>query len=295
MSGLNRYLASLERLEGVPPAGEPPRNAPRFMRQLRIIPYAEFKRRVESYDEEFTDWMFAGDAVIIRGVVNPDTIRRLRHDLHHWGLTTPSSFHKVLDGVPNFHRIVDEDMAKNYSTKAPRHNFYFFRHNPDPFGIWPMINEFLGLCKMFGGFPRDAFVQNRPSDGLVDRISSAHYPSGTGRIERHLDPWNNQRTIMSIQMTKLGVDFQSGGLYFVTQDDREVHIDPLVEPGDGVIAYPTVTHEVKIIDGHVDHPDWTDIRGRWFLGLYTMEPNYVADAVRPTSRPASRHPSEELR
>ncbi|OGH59277.1 MAG: hypothetical protein A3G34_03060 [Candidatus Lindowbacteria bacterium RIFCSPLOWO2_12_FULL_62_27] len=283
--GGNKYLAELESLNGVPPDGKAPSHAPAFMRELREVTFSEFKKRVDSYDREFTESMFAGDAYIIRGVVPEDKLRRLRKELHEWGKTVEPSFHKVQDGIPNFHRIITPDIVKKYALKYPRHDYYFFRHNPDPFGVWPMINEFWSYTKKWGGFDPDECVRNIPSDGLVDRIVVAHYPAGIGYIERHQDPWGHQRTIMSIQMTQLDVDFRSGGLYFIDQQGREVTSEGRTRVGDAVINYPTVTHGVNPVDMDTLNPDWSSMKGRWFFGLYTMETDCLVHA-RHTGNPA---------
>ncbi|MEK8022825.1 MAG: hypothetical protein AAB229_03355 [Candidatus Hydrogenedentota bacterium] len=283
--GGNKYLEEIENSSDVPCDGKAPSHAPQFMRELRSITFPEFKKLVDSYDREFTDSMFAGDAYIIRGVVNPDSLRKLKADLHAWGQNCPPSFHKVQDGVPNFHRIITDDLVKKYALKYPRHDYYFFRHNADPFGVWPMINEFWSYTKKWGGFAPDECIQNVPSDGLVDRIVVAHYPAGIGYIERHQDPWGHQRTIMSIQMTQRGEDFQSGGLYFIDREGREITSEGITKIGDAVINYPTVAHGVHRIDENAPRPDWNSINGRWFFGLYTMETDCLVHA-RHTGKPA---------
>ena len=74
-------------------------------------------------------------------------------------------------------------------------------------------------------------------------------------------------------MSKYGDDFEDGGIYFLDKKDKIVFLEPEVEKGDAVIAYPTVVHGVNIIDEH-KKPNWhDDPKGRWFLGLYTNDSN----------------------
>ena len=37
----------------------------------------------------------------------------------------PNTFHKMLEGCPDYHRIITPEIAKNYSVGAVRHTTYF--------------------------------------------------------------------------------------------------------------------------------------------------------------------------
>ena len=46
-------------------------------------------------------------------------------------------------------------------------------------------------------------------------------------------------------------------------------------------CYPTVIHGVDAVDSD-EEVDWTTQKGRWFLGLYSNDSNYVKNRVSVT-------------
>ena len=95
----------------------------------------------------------------------------------------------------------------------------------------------------------------------------------------HTDPYHNQKAILGIYLSKYGEDFEDGGIYFLDKKDKIVFLEPEIEKGDAVIAYPTVVHGVNTIDEH-KKPKWNDDpKGRWFLGLYTNDSNEKTNRI----------------
>ena len=100
-----------------------------------------------------------------------------------------------------------------------------------------------------------------------------------GKIPIHTDPYHNQKAILGIYLSKYGEDFEDGGIYFLDKKDKIILLEPEIERGDAVIAYPTVLHGVSTIDEH-KKPNWSeDPRGRWFLGLYTNDSNVKKNRI----------------
>ena len=110
------------------------------------------------------------------------------------------------------------------------------------------------------GWSADEFCANRPSDGVVDRLHIHHYPRGLGEQELHADPPARQKFIQGFNLTTLGQDYYSGGLYFIQSDNGKVFVDEHLTKGDGYIAYPTVIHGVEKIDCQ-SAPDWSRAKG----------------------------------
>ncbi len=255
---------------------------PTRMRTYHAISLLEFETRVRSYDEELTENIYAGDAYIIRDVIEASILEEMKKKAREWGEQRDQEYQPMIEGARDFHQLITEDgAAKLYKISPIRHSYFFFRWNGDPLGAFKHGDHIWGLVKTFGGFSYDEFINNKPRDGIVDRSQIAHYPPGAGLIPKHTDPFHNQKLILGVYMSQYGEDFEEGGIYFVDQNEREILLEPFIKKGDAVVAYPTMVHGVARIDPHRE-PDWDTNRGRWFLGLYTNDSNEKKDRV--TSR-----------
>ena len=257
-----------------------PETHPRSMRNAVKCEWEEFRGNVLKQDpkfvKDFVSSLYAGDIYILKDSYPREFCHELKNKAFDCGKSTPQSFHKVFEGSPDFHRVVDQELAKHYSFMRIKHHYYFYRWNGDPLNIWGEIDSKWGIFKFLGGFRLDEYVSNRPKEGIVDRIHIHHYPSGAGEIETHSDPYKNQRTIMGAQMSEKGTDFKSGGLYFIDKKGEKVNVEDEIKLGYSYIAFTTVHHGVEIIDAGTK-VDWNNHRGRWFLGFYSLESDEVKD------------------
>ncbi len=250
--------------------------------------YREFKNKVfeqkDAFVEKILQSLYRGDVHILRNAFEKEVLIRLRQGVFDCRVKTSSEFYKMLEGCPNFHRIVDGEVAANYGFKMYRHSFYFFPWNKDPFGLFDRVYDQWSVLKFLGGFKLDEYVGNTPKDGVIDRIHIMQYPSGLGAGEIHTDPYLNQRVIISIFLSKRGVDYSSGGFFVIGADNQKIDMEPQLEVGDMLIAYPTIPHGVEIVDKDAS-VDWNSIKGRWFMGLYSNDTDYKQN--RHTNKPVN--------
>ena len=251
---------------------------PKHIRNYYSIPLKEFEKKAMSHDVEFTDSIYAGDAYIIKDVVDPKLLYEIRKKVLEWAKTREPGYQAMVEGAKDFYQVINEETSKKYSIQPVRTSYFFFRWNDDPAKIFSATNHIWSLVKAFGGFGYDAYLHNTPKDGIVDRAQLAHYPPGVGMIPRHSDPFHNQKLILGLYLSEYGKDFTEGGIYFVDKDDKDVLLEPEIQPGDAVIAYSTITHGVAKIDPHKT-PDWATIGGRWFLGLYSNDSNEKKERI----------------
>lgn len=246
------------------------------------IDFDEFRERVLSFDPAFAWYVAAtllrGKAWLLRGAFRPEWMRDLQRKTRAWTLSRPESFHKMIDGAPDFHRMIDAETGKKYAAEACKHSAYFFRWNDDPLGIWPMITDRWRILKLAMGLRAEEYERNLPSDGPVDRIQVVRYPPAIGFLEPHQDAHENQRCFISGYMGKRGADFQGGGFYFVGPGDEVIDAEKDIEVGDLCIGHASVMHGVAPVDRDKD-PDWGGTSGRWFLGLYSNSPDTGAPRV----------------
>lgn len=269
-----------------------PETLPRRFRQVHEIGYEEFRRKVLAQDPTFVQTaprnLYAGDTYFIRGAFPRDFMVSLKHRAFEDGRRHPSSFHKVLEGCPDFNRKITEDLSDKYSFKYLKHSWYFFPWNDDPLKIFQPVWERWSLIKFLSGQQLDEYAHHTPKDGVVDRIQIVRYPAGSGMLEPHSDPYLHQPLIISAYMSKRGEDFETGGFYMVGPGDQCIDMEDQIEVGDMCIAYATVAHGVEVVDGHKS-VNWDSMDGRWFLGLYSMASDEVSSrhtgqAVKLTSR-----------
>jgi len=192
-----------------------------------------------------------------------------------------STFFKMLDGTPNFHRVIDKKITKKYSLFAIKHSFYFYNWN-----IRSKLEKKLKngvykhwrYVKLLAGNKKTKFEKNIPSDGQIDRLQIVRYPAGGGELRDHVDPRKNQRVVSGIIMSKLGKDFQKGGFYFKSSKKKKIKIKKKLDEGDAVIFYGSIAHGVEKVDPK-EKLSWKSNKGRWFIGMFVNDSDHVKNRV----------------
>jgi hypothetical protein len=259
---------------------------PDRFRKLRVLAWREFQSEVERADPRFiahfVSALMFGDAFLLKGAFSPGFVAHMRESVAAWARAREGSFHKMLDGCPDFHRQIDIETGRKYSILACKHAAYFFRWNDDPCGLWPTITERWRVLKVAMGSNAGEYESNAPSDGPTDRIQVVRYPPGVGYLEPHRDAFDNQACFISGYMSKRGVDYQGGGFYFVDAHGDPQYVEDEIDVGDICIGHANILHGVAPCDRE-KACDWNGADGRWFLGLYSNDSDYVQSRV--TSRP----------
>ena len=251
---------------------ERPETQPRYATALVVADYEEFRQLVTESEprvvEALAQSLYGGEIYVLKGGFPQRFMQELLGKVDTFWRQTPPSFHKMVEGCPDFHRIQDEETAKKYVFQSVRHSAYFFHWNGDPLGIFPMIMERWRVFKYVGGYRFDEYERNTPKDGVVDRVQVARYLPKLGASETHSDPYQNQRFFISGFMSKRGVDYHAGGFYVVGPGDAFIDVETHIDVGDIAIGYATVMHGVERIDPE-GQPNWESRDGRWWLGLYS--------------------------
>lgn len=261
---VNPFAALWARLESEQPQ-------PTRCRGRVEIGFEDFAARA-LYDATFAEYvvrsLYAGDVWLLRNAFTHQFMRDTRIKVAQWMRQSPSSFHKMIEGSPDFHRIIDLETGKKYSFRCCKHSAYFYRWNSDPLKLWEPITEKWRIAKWVMGLEQDEYERFTPKDGVVDRIQVVRYPPAIGHLEPHSDPFRHQRLFFSGYMSKRGVDFDGGGFYLVDNNDRAMELEDQIEVGDCSLGYATVYHGVAPCD-RPKAPDWNAEDGRWFLSMYS--------------------------
>jgi len=276
----NKYRPIWEKLESSQPR-------PERVRNIIKMDYEEFKEKVhrqeESFVESIVESLYGGDFYILKKAFPRDFMVSLRKDVHEYCKNRPSEFYKMLEGSPDFHRIIDLEEGRKYSFRVCKHSCYFYRWNDDPLDLFATIYERWQSIKLLMGLRFDEYESNTPKDGVVDRVQVVRYPPRIGYLEPHSDPYLHQRLFFSGYMSKRGKDYQDGGFYLVAPGDNVVEIEDQIEIGDAGIGYATVFHGVAPVDRDKE-PNWDLDNGRWFLSMYSNASDEVSN--RHTGHPA---------
>ena len=268
----NKYKLIWEKLESS-------KDRPKFASKIIRIDYDEFAAKVEKQEDDFVEKivnsLYEGDIYIFKNAFTKFFLNSLRERVYKNFHSSEPGFHKMIENCPDFHRKQDEKIAKKYVFPSIRHSYYWFHWNGDPMSVIPEINKKWRVIKFLGGLDKKTYEKNTPKDGIVDRFQVARYLPGIGKSELHTDPYVNQRTFISIYMSKKGEHYKKGGFYVLRENDVFLDVENDVDVGDMAIGYATVMHGVDTIDPG-EKPDWSAKDGRWWLGLYSNSSDTVA-------------------
>jgi len=254
---------------------------PTRLRNLISVDYNEFAKKIDEGTEEFakeiTNSMVNGDVYILKGAFQKKFFEDLKKKCYEHFENEPSSFHKMLEECPDFHRLIDVETGNKYSFKVCKHSFYFYHWNKDPLDVFQETYSKWRKIKKLMGYDEQQFEKNTPKDGVIDRIQVVQYPSKYGFLEPHSDPYKHQKFFISGYMSKKGVDFEDGGFYALNQKDEVVDVEKEIDVGDLGIGFATIVHGVAPVNRN-KKPEWNEINdGRWFYSLYTNESDEVKD------------------
>ena len=217
------------------------------------------------------------EAYILRNAATKKLKETILDLANHYKKTRKTSFHKMLDGTPNFHRAINKNITKKYSLFTIKHSFYFYNWN-----IKSKLEKKLKAgvyrhwryVKSLAGNSKNQFEKNIPSDNQIDRLQIVRYPAGGGELRDHVDPRKNQRIVSGIIMSKIGEDFLKGGFYFKSSKTKKINIEKKLELGDAVIFYGSIAHGVEKVDPQ-EKLLWKSNKGRWFIGMFVNDSDHV--------------------
>ena len=113
----------------------------------------EFKSLLSKFDRaksfKIINNLMEGKVLIIKKAFSDNFVQDIKSKVKIFWTESESSFYPMIEGCPDFHRIITPELSKNYSVGAVRHSTYFFPWNNDPCKINEQIYEIWRLCKTF--------------------------------------------------------------------------------------------------------------------------------------------------
>ena len=108
------YRSTWEDLEAKKPV-------PSRVNKVKIINFLELKDKILSEDKDYINSLikslYSGDFYILKKAFDKDFIVDLKNKTFKHYKSIPSSFHKMLEGTPDFHRKIDIEIGKKYAIK----------------------------------------------------------------------------------------------------------------------------------------------------------------------------------
>tara|TARA_B100000900_G_scaffold398929_1_gene400880 strand:+ start:2511 stop:3377 length:867 start_codon:yes stop_codon:yes gene_type:complete len=259
--------------------------SPKYVSKVSKLDFSTLKKAVDNKDINFVKKIIRRmyvdkEAFILKNSASKK-LKKTVLELANEYKKRKSSFYKMYDGCPNFHRVIDKKITKKYSLFAIKHSFYFYNWN-----IKTKLEKELKngvyrhwrYIKFLAGNGKNKFEKNIPSDGQIDRLQIVRYPAGGGELRDHVDPRKNQRIVSGIIMSKLGVDFQKGGFYFKSSKLKKLNIEEHLDEGDAVIFYGSIAHGVDKVDPN-EKLIWNSNKGRWFVGMFVNDSDHVRNRI----------------
>lgn len=252
---------------------------PRRARKVRTVKYSPHLLEDSDFIEEVHQDIHNNIGYVFKGVVETQVIDRIVDYLKCVGRSSFPAYHPLVEGCPNFHRIIQND--RRAFVKSLCHQFLFHPWNQDVFNVFEKMRPIYFLKNSIGGFEKDEFLNATPKAGHISRIGFTCYPRGGGMIKRHADPvGRHQLTVPVLQMSCKGEDYRIGGGYSIDEYGEVIDTDALMEKGDVLFFNAEVIHGVAPVDPN-EELDWLSFRGRWSMLASTIKT--VADKDTPNS------------
>lgn len=215
--------------------------------------------------QEMREEILKGKSFIVKNVVSKEKIKQMTQYLEGVGKGSLPNYQEIKEGAPNFHRINFND-SRAY-VGGVFHQFCFFNWNQDVMEVFELMKETYHLKNKLSNLNKEKFLSSKAEDGCISRIAFQFYPSGAGRLAKHMDPVDHHQLCVPILlMSKKGKDFKKGGVYVENDNGEKYYFDEIGDPGDVVFFNAKWPHGVDNIDPD-NNLDWTSFKGRWMMLL----------------------------
>ena len=256
-------------------------------KQIKHVEYSEFKAKILEQSPEFVnsvvESLYSGDMYIIKNALDQKKVNYIIEEIHKFNQSSPSTFYKMLEGVPNFHRWIGKDLINSYTIKYTKHSTHMFPWNEDIADVRKIIMEICRPLKLLAGLSLFEFENDTPKDLIVERLQIARYPP-TGFIEPHIDANTLMRLVISGYLSTRGIDYHEGGFYFMDKEDNKCDVENKIKAGDIGLFYASLRHGMDVIDPK-KKADIVKKDGRWWFGLNVHNSNEIEDSKRHTTTP----------
>ena len=166
--------------------------------------------------------------------------------------------------MPNFQRVDLGDYAQ-INARFSR-MFSQFLWNKDSL-FFDEISYLIEFRNNFCNISSNEFIYDIDEKKFCDLPKLLHYPIGGGFMNMHKDG-NNEYAVMNflLSLTKRGIDYDSGGAYYIDQNNEFLDAEEILDVGDLYCHNQRTSHGVKAVDS--EKPiDLESLKGRFSINL----------------------------
>ena len=245
---------------------------PSMINDVHVLDYKVFEKNLKTVDKIFAfdlvEQLLMGDAFVLKQACSENTCK----DIINWCFNnisqTETSDYKIIEGVPNFHKIINEEIIKEKSLEQIKHSHYFFRWNNDSYGIWSKLTSLLDVAKLINGYDKNQHKSNTNSAGDTNCLEIVRYPSGGRQLEPNTHiKYNRKNLNYFLILNTRGEAYENGGFCAEGQYGDKVDFEMYLSAGDILMHYPTINNYVEEVDTK-SKLDWTSTNGKWIIDFY---------------------------
>lgn len=250
---------------------------PSMINDIHVLDYKGFEKNLKTADKIFAfdlvEQLLMGDAFILKQAFSENTCKDIINWCYSHISQTETSDYKITKGVPNFHRIVDDEIIKENSISQIKHSHYFFRWNKDTFGIWPKLTSLLHVAKLVSGHDKNHYKSNSTSFEETNCLEIVRYPSGGRQLKPNLGIKNKKRKLnYFLILNTRGESYMDGGYCAEGQDGEKIDFEMYLSTGDVLMHYPTINNYVEEVDPK-SKLEWSSTNGKWVIDFYSTNCN----------------------
>ena len=265
------------------------KDKPTNYNKLVEIEYDEFLSKIieqkPNFIKSLVESVYDGDLYLLKNSISKEEIEYIKNEFKKFSVKNESTFFKMLEGTPNFHRWIDKSASSNaYALKHIKHSYYLFSWNKDDSGIREMIMRPHRPLKFPAGLNPLQYEKNTPKDKIVERVQIVRYVP-KGFVEPHVDPVPICRFVFSAYLSKRGgKDYQDGGFYMIDKKNGKLDMEASIDAGDIGFFYASLRHGVEVIDPN-NKAEIGDNNGRWWIGYNIHNSDFIESKKRHTGMP----------
>lgn len=242
-----------------------------FFKGLKTYNYSSFKVKCKNvkFVLNCIDQLSKGYIFILKNSIKSNFLDITKKKLEKFAKETKPINPKIKSGIKNGFYISKNLSSKGYKTVDK--SFYFFSWNKDKLKIYKKIINIYKPLKILNGLQNNEITQNKPRDGIIERLHIIHYPLNSGQISRHYDPVNVSIFNFGLYATEYGKDYTDGGFFVLNKNNKKIIVDRKIKKTDIVLFFPSLIHGVdKVKNSKIEKSN-----GRWFININHIQSHEI--------------------
>ena len=108
--------------------------SPKYVKKVKYLEFKDLKEAIDNKNEDYLKKIIKNmyvkkEAYILKNSATKKLKKTILDLANHYKKNRKTSFYKILDGCPNFHRVINKSITKKYSLFAIKHSFFFYNWN----------------------------------------------------------------------------------------------------------------------------------------------------------------------